>query len=369
MSLQQYRSLGRSGLVISPLALGTMTFGMARWGMDKSKASEVFNAYVDAGGNFIDTADVYSGGVSEEMLGDMISARGLREQVVVATKSGFSAGAHPHGGGNGSKHVVSALEASMRRLKTDYIDLYWAHVWDSVTPPEELLATMSNLVRSGKVRYWGLSNAPAWYVAKISGLAQAHGLSGPIAMQYFYSLVNRDVEDEHVPLGLDSGIGIVPWSPLAFGLLTGKYDRAAVAARGKLSGGLPTGAAGPNEVRPDNDKRLDGSNPFGDSLFTERNWKIVETVKMVAAEASITPADVALAWVVSRRGVSSTLIGVSNLSQLQSNILALEVKLSEHHLALLDTATADNSRMLYSLFGAVTRKHAVFGGNDVQPWR
>ena len=369
MSLQEYRTLGRSGLVVSPLALETMTFGMARWGMDKSQASEVFNGYIEAGGNFVDTADVYSGGVSEEMLGEMIAARRLREQVVVATKSGFSAGTHPHGGGNGSKHIMAALEASMRRLKTDYIDLYWAHVWDSVTPPEELLATMSNLVRSGKIRYWGLSNAPAWYVAKISALALSHGLSGPIAMQYFYSLVNRDIEDEHVPLGLDSGIGIVPWSPLAFGLLTGKYDSAAVAARGKLSGGLPTGAAAPNEARPSDDKRLDGSNPFGDSLFTERNWKIVEIVKQVASEAAATPANVALAWVVNRSGISSTLIGVSNLSQLTSNIRALETKLSAHHLALLDTATGDHARMLYSLFGAGMRKHAVFGGSDVQPWK
>ncbi len=153
MSLTHYRTLGRSGLAISPLALGTMTFGTSRWGSDHNGSRDVFNAYIDAGGNFVDTADVYSGGRSEEMLGALIADRALRESVVLATKSGFGAGKGPHAGGNGAKHVHAALHASLKRLQTDYVDLYWVHVWDSVTPAEELLETMSALVRAGKVRY------------------------------------------------------------------------------------------------------------------------------------------------------------------------------------------------------------------------
>ncbi len=230
MSLTNYRTLGRSGLIVSPLALGTMTFGTARWGLDEAGSGAVFNAYLDLGGNFVDTADVYSGGRSEEMLGKFVSDRKLREQIVIATKAGFAAGQGVHTGGNGAKHIYAALEGSLKRLRTDYVDLFWIHVWDSVTPAEELLETMNALVRSGKIRYWGMSNAPAWYVSKLATLAAVRGAAGPIALQYFYALMNRDIEDEHLPLAKEFGMGVVPWSPLAFGLLTGKYDRAIVEA-------------------------------------------------------------------------------------------------------------------------------------------
>ena len=244
MTLSNYRTLGRSGLIVSPLALGTMTFGTARWGLDEAGSAAVFNAYVEAGGNFVDTADVYAGGRSEEMLGKFIAERGLGDEMVVATKAGFAAGHGLHTGGNGAKHLYAALEGSLRRLRTEYVDLFWLHVWDSVTPAEELLATMGALVRAGKIRYWGMSNAPAWYVAKLATLAAVRGVAGPIALQYFYSLVNRDIEDEHVPLASEFGMGVVPWSPLAYGLLTGKYDRAAVEASAPRAGGLPREAGG-----------------------------------------------------------------------------------------------------------------------------
>ena len=172
----------------------------------------MFDAYVQAGGNFIDTADVYSSGRCEEMLGRFITQAGVRDQIVLATKSGFAMGEGPHGGGNGAKHVRAALEASLRRLQTDYVDMYWIHVWDSVTPAEELLETMSALVRAGKIRYWGMSNTPARYIAKVATLASVRGLPGPSALQYFYSLANRDIEDEFVPLAAEFGMGIVPWS-------------------------------------------------------------------------------------------------------------------------------------------------------------
>lgn len=364
MSMNTYRTLGRSGLVVSPLSLGTMTFGVGRWGMERPDADAVFDAYVEAGGNLVDTADVYAGGRSEEMLGAMIADRRLRDSLVIATKSGFSAGKGPYAGGNGAKHVHAALEGSLRRLGTDFVDLYWVHVWDSVTPAEELLETMAGLVRAGKIRYWGLSNAPAWYVAKIATLAAVHAMPGPIALQYFYSLVSREVEAEHLPLARDMGLGMIPWSPLAYGLLTGKYDRATVEAGTPRAGGLPSDA-GTGAARPEGDKRLDGSNPFGDTLFTDRNWRIVDALRGVADAIGETPARVALAWVLSRPGVDTALMGVSRVSQVHDNVAATELRLPAEQIAALDEASSPERAMMYSLFAPSARQNFVFGGAAV----
>lgn len=369
MSLTNYRALGRSGLAVSPLALGTMTFGMSRWGSGEAESRAVFDAYVDAGGNFLDTADVYSAGLCEEMLGKFIAERGIRNSMVLGTKAGFATGQGPHAGGNGAKHIYASLEGSLRRLRTDHIDLYWTHVWDSVTPAEELLETMATLVRSGKIRYWGLSNAPAWYVAKICTIAAVRGLPSPISIQNFYSLANRGIEDEHVPMAGEFGLGILPWSPLAYGLLSGKYDRATVEASAPRSAGLPNSAGKEGELRPANDKRLDGSNPFGDSLFTEKNWQIVDVLKTVAKEACESPARVALAWVAGRPGVTSTLIGVSKTAQLIDNIAALDLTLSDGQRDALDKVSAPVPNMLYSLFTPALQKQVVFGGRSVSAWR
>lgn len=364
MSMNTYRTLGRSGLVVSPLSLGTMTFGVGRWGMERHDAEDVFDAYVEAGGNLVDTADVYAGGRSEEMLGAMIADRGLRDHLIVATKSGFSASRGAHAGGNGAKHVHAALEGSLHRLGTDYIDLYWVHVWDSVTPAEELLQTMAGLVRAGKIRYWGLSNAPAWYVAKIATLASTHAIPGPIAIQYFYSLVSREVEAEHLPLARDMGLGMVPWSPLAYGLLTGKYDRATVEAGAPRTGGLPSDAV-TGASRPEGDKRLDGSNPFGDTLFTDRNWRIVDALREVADAIGETPARVALAWVLSKPGVDTALMGVSRVSQVHDNVAATELRLPAEQIEVLDEASSPERAMIYGLFTQVARQNLVFGGTSV----
>ena len=303
------------------------------------------------------------------MLGGFIAERGLRDQVVVATKAGVAAGRGPHAGGSGARHLQAALDGSLRRLRTDHVDLFWLHVWDSVTPAEELLETMAALVRAGKTRYWGMSNAPAWYVAKLATLAAVRGMPGPIALQYFYSLVNRDIEDEHVPLAAEFGMGIVPWSPLAYGLLTGKYDRAAVEAAGPRAGGLPRDAATAGELRPDGDKRLDGANPFGDTLFTERNWKVVEVLRRVADETGQSPARVALSWVAGRPGVTSTLMGVSRAEQVPDSAAALGVALSSEHRAALDAVSAPDAKMLSSLFTPAMRQQVVFGGSSVRSWR
>ncbi len=364
--LTQYRTLGRSGLAVSPLALGTMTFGTARWGSDEAVSRAVFGAYVSKGGNFIDTADVYSSGRSEEMVGAFIADAGLRDRMVIGTKAGFATGLALQGG-NGAKHLNASLEGSLRRLRTDYIDLYWLHVWDGVTPAEELLETMAQMVRSGRIRYWGVSNAPAWLVAKLATLAQVRGLPGPIAMQYFYSLANRDIEEEHLPVAAEFGLGMMPWSPLAYGLLAGRYDRKTVEAAAPRAAGLPRDATTTPTPRDEDDKRLDGANPFGDSLFTDANWAIVDVLRDVAAGLGETMANVALAWVLGRRRVTSPLMGVSRAEQVASNVGALALTLPADARARLDQISAGTPRMLYTLFQPAIRQHVVHGAK-VQGW-
>lgn len=363
MQLDTFRTLGRSGLAVSPLALGTMTFGAQRWGADEAGSRAIFDAYVEAGGNFIDTADVYSGGASEELLGRFIRERRLRERLVVGTKAGFGTADHPHSGGGGAKHLYDALHASLRRLATDHVDLYWLHMWDMVTPPEEVLQTMANFVRAGKIRYWGISNAPAWYIARIATLAEAHALPRPIALQLEYSLVERGVEAEHLSLAAELGIAIQPWSPLAGGFLTGKYlrdDPANVA--GRRGPALPDGT--PDEGKGD---RLAGSNPFGDSKFTERNWDILDVLRTVADETGASPAQVALAWLVDRQGVAATLVGASRPDQLAGNLAALELSLTSDQRQRLDEASMPSHPYPASIYTPLVKRF-VFGGKEVSGW-
>ncbi|WP_424952748.1 aldo/keto reductase [Deinococcus sp.] len=349
MNLTDFRTLGRSGLIVSPLALGTMTFGNPAWGSSDEGSAAIFGVYVEAGGNFIDTADVYSGGRSEELVGRFIAERGLRDAVVLASKFGFSAQkGNPNAGGNGRKNIHRALEGSLRRLKTDYLDLYWLHVWDMVTPVEEVMQTLGDLVRAGSVRYFGLSDMPAWYAAKAATLAAAHGIPGPIAMQLEYSLVARAPEQEHLAAARDSGLGIVPWSPLAAGFLAGKYER--VAAGGSGEG------------------RLSGPNPFGNSKFSERNWKTLDALKAVAAEVGRPPAQVALAWVTRRPGVASVLLGASRVEQLHDNLASLEVALSSDQLQALDAASVLDPAFPQGFFTDGLRR-GIFGGREVEGWK
>src|SRR4029079_11327198 len=226
-NVTDFVTLGRSGLRVSPLCLGTMTFGTEwGWGSEEQTARAVFDRYVDAGGNFIDTADGYTEAHSEELLGKFISERGLRDRVVLATKFTFNAeSGNPNAGGNGRKNIYRALHGSLRRLKTDYIDLYWLHAWDTVTPVEEVISTLSDLVREGKIRHYGFSDTPAWYVARAQTLAEKEGKERLIALQLESSLVERNIEREPIPAAQELGLGICPWSPLASGFLSGKYQR------------------------------------------------------------------------------------------------------------------------------------------------
>ena len=356
MLLSSYRTLGRSGLVVSPLALGTMTFGPGAWNADDATARAIFDAYREEGGNFIDTADIYAGGGSEELVGRFIKDSGSRDEVVLATKFGFNVSANPlaagqagrgnpHAGGAGAKNIHRALDASLRRLGTDYVDLYWMHIWDGVTPAEELLETLGSLVRAGKIRYYALSDMPAWLAIKAATIAAERGIPGPIAMQIEYSLVARDVEAEHIPAARDAGMGVQPWSPLAGGFLSGKYRRGDTADTGRLS----------------------GANPFGDSKFADRNWEVLDVVKAIATELDASPAQVALAWVMARPGISSTLIGARTVEQLKGNLAAASLRLDDGQMARLNEASAPASNFTARLTSPAIRR-MVFGGNIVRGW-
>lgn len=341
MQLASRRTLGRSGLPVSPLSLGTMTFGNKGWGSVDEVSREIFNAYFDGGGNFIDTADVYAGGRSEELVGGFIADRKLRDAVVLASKFSFK-------GGNGRKNLHRALEGSLLRLGTDYLDLYWVHVWDAVTPAEELLQSLGDLVRAGKIRYFGLSDVPAWYATRMASLAQMHGVPGPIALQLPYSLVDRTIEDEHIPAARALGMGIAPWSPLAAGLLTGKYSRD------------DAGKARPGGGRLDSDNQ-----PF--RLFTERNWKIVDTLRAMSAEVGKPMAEVALAWASAQPGVTSLIVGATKVEQLTSSVASLELTLSADVLERLRQTLVREPNPFYDLFrGPVHR--SLFGGTEVEGW-
>lgn len=349
MNLTSYRTLGRSGLVVSPMGLGTMTFGTARWGTSDEGGRAIFDAYVEAGGNFVDTADIYGGGRSEEMVGAYVADRSLRDRVVLGTKFTWNLDpGNPNGGGNGRKNVHRALETSLKRLRTDYVDLYWLHFWDMVTPVGEVLQTMGDLIRAGKVRYFALSDVPAWYATKMSVLAEAHGVPGPIALQMEYSLVERTLEREHLPAARECGFGVTPWSPLAGGFLTGKYRRE------------DQGAVGAG--------RLSGSNPFGDTKFTDRNWRVLDGLKAVAAEIGRPPAQVALAWAITRPTVSSLLLGASRPEQLRENVAALAVTLTADQLAALDNVSELDPAFPYAGFTPRV-KRSIFGGTTVDGWR
>ena len=364
MKTNQHCTLGRSGLAVSTLALGTMTFGAGRWGADEPTARAILDAYLESGGNFIDTADVYAGGESEAMVGRFISERKIRDRVVIATKSGFARKSDtPLAGGNSARNIRDGIDGSLRRLATDYIDMYWTHVWDQTTPAEEVLRALTDAIRRGDILYYGFSNAPAWYVAQIATLARAHGLPQPVGLQYSYSLIDRGVELDVLPAGDALGMGLVAWSPLGAGLLTGKYDREKI-GRADRSGSLPDS---PGHALPGGSNgRLNGDNPFGGTLFTERNFDVVDTLSDVAQEIGKPMAQVALAWLLTRPSVSSVLIGASRPGQVEENMDALDVVLSVEQQDRLAVAGALSDMNPYSIFRLPSS--VFFGGVEVRRW-
>jgi aryl-alcohol dehydrogenase-like predicted oxidoreductase len=318
VALDHYITLGRSGLRVSPFCLGTMTFGEdLGWGSSVEESQQIIDRFIELGGNFLDTANFYTRGHSEKIIGDHVGRHpARRDRLVIATKfSGNLYPGDPNGGGSGRKSIIAACENSLRRLQTDYIDLYWLHNWDVHTPIEETMSALEDLVRAGKVRYLGVSDTPAWKVAEANVMARFRGWSAFVGLQIEYSLLERTVEQELVPMALELGLGITPWSPLKSGVLSGKYTR-----------------DNAGQIKPDRGF-------IADTFLTEKTYAIVDELEIIAKAHESTVARVALAWVQAQPGVTSTIIGARRLAQLEDNVKALDVKLSTEELGRLDALT------------------------------
>lgn len=312
MPLDHYVTLGRSGLRVSPFCLGTMTFGEDwGWGSDVETSKRVIDTYLDRGGNFLDTANMYTKGHSETIIGEHLEKAGKRDRVVIATKcTGNLFPGDPNGGGSGRVALMNAVHESLRRLRTDRIDLLWAHFLDRNTPIDETLRAVEDLIRQGKVRYFGLSDHPAWVCAQAQYESRLAGLNPIIALQIEYSLLERTVEAELIPMAMELGMGVTPWSPLKGGVLTGKYTR---------------------ENRPS-----EGRAETMHKDISEQAYNVIDGLIEVGKEIGATPAQVALAWCRDRPGVTSTIIGARTLEQLEANLGALDVELPPGAVEKLD---------------------------------
>jgi len=335
----KYRLLGSSGLRVSEFSLGTMTFGEEwGWGAGKEESRRIYDAYREAGGNFIDTANVYTGGTSEHMLGEFL--QGHRAQMVVATKytNAMTTG-DANAGGNQRKNMMQAVEGSLERLKTDYIDLYWLHIWDQLTPVEEVIRGFDDLVRQGKVLYVGVSDAPAWWVSRANTLAELRGWSPLVGLQIEYSLVERTVERELIPMAMALGIGVTAWSPLAGGVLTGKYD------------------GGSKEEGRYSSEMMQAFLPE-----KERQERVVLAVRQISSETGRSLAQVALAWLRYRDVPVIPIIGARKLAQFKDNLESLTLKLTPEHLRKLDEASAIPLGFPHDFYRREMVRNFVFGG-------
>ena len=350
LTLDSYRLLGRSGLRVSPLSLGTMTFGSDwGWGADEDEARRLFDTYVDRGGNFIDTASMYTAGSSERLLGRFMADK--REQLVIATKYSMNRReGDPNAGGNHRKSMVRSVEESLRKLGTDYIDLLYLHVWDSTTPVEEVLRGLDDLVRQGKILYLGISDTPAWQVSRMQAIADLRGWSPLVALQVEYSLAERTTERDLIPMAQELGLGVIPWSPLAGGVLTGKYKHSDLTADASAN---PAGTRH-NVVLAHN-------------MLTARNLDIADEVGKIAAELGKSPAQVALAWTLLNPAVTSPIIGARTLQQLEDNIGALDVRFDEDQRARLDAISAIDPGFPHAMIRLPMVQQVIFGGAKVQP--
>jgi aryl-alcohol dehydrogenase-like predicted oxidoreductase len=331
----KYRLLGNSGLRVSEAALGTMTFGEDwGWGAAKDEARKVYETYREAGGNFIDTANVYTNGSSERFVGEFIKDH--RQSIVLATKySNAMPGNDPNAAGNHRKNLMQSVDASLSRLQTDYIDLYWVHIWDQLTPVEEVMRGLDDLVRQGKILYTGISDAPAWWVAQANTLAELRGWSRFVAIQVEYSLIQRTVERELVPMAKALNLGVLAWSPLANGILSGKYHGTGNAGAGRMS-------------RPEMQEYLPDQ---------ERTERIVTTLKSVAEQTGHSMPQVALAWLRQRPTPVIPILGARKVSQLQDNLASLELNLSAEQVKSLDDASSIEPGFPHYLYNAqMTRR-------------
>ncbi|HIC89161.1 MAG TPA: aldo/keto reductase [Anaerolineae bacterium] len=312
-----HRYLGKTGLKVSELCLGTLTFGREA---NEALSHRLLDRFVEAGGNFIDTADVYSQGVSEEIIGRWLKGK-PRDSFVIATKVRFPMGEAPNDVGLSRKHILAGVEASLRRLDTDYIDLYQVHCWDSATPLEETLSTLDDLVRSGKVRYIGASNFSGWQLQKAIDISRQMGWEQFICLQPLYNLLDRSTEWELLPVCMNEGLGVIPWSPLRGGWLSGKYRR---------------GMTAPPQGTRIKTAEEQGWSEAWSKYNNERTWSILDTLFAVAEEVGKTPAQVALNWLLQRPGVTAPIIGARNLEQLEDNLSASGWSLSEEQMNRLN---------------------------------
>ena len=336
----KYRLLGNSGLRVSEAALGTMTFGEEwGWGSPKDEARKVYDAFREVGGNFIDTANFYTNGTSESFLGEFI--KDDRQSVVLATKySNAAPGTDPNAAGNQRKNMMQAVEASLKRLHTDYIDLYWVHIWDQITPVEEVMRGLDDLIRQGKVLYVGISDAPAWWIAQANTLAQLRGWSPFVGLQIEYSLIERTVERELVPMAKALNLGLTAWSPLARGMLTGKYHGQSSSEQGRLNGNTM------KDFMPEQ----------------QRTERVVKAVKAVSDLTGSSMAQVALAWLRYRSVPVIPIIGARKLSQLQDNLASFDLALSAEQVKALDEASQIDLGFPYYLYAKEQVRATVYGG-------
>lgn len=322
--LDDYRLLGRSGLRVSPLALGTMTFrvGGGSWGSSDEEAREMVDLFIGRGGNFIDTADFYGQhGGSEELLGELV--KGRRHPLVISTKYSLTTEpGNPNASGNHRKNMVRSVEESLKRLQTDYIDLLYLHMWDFRTPVDEILRSFDDLVRSGKVLYIGLSDTPAWQASRMQAIAELRGWTQFCALQIAYSLVERTVEREMIPMAREMGLGVSPWAPLGQGVLTGKYSR--------------------DDLIPGDMSDISSRKAINavTGKLTEKNLDIADVVVEIASEIGCTPAQLAVAWTLRNPAVASPVVGVRTPAQLEDNLGALSVTISDDQFARLDAVSA-----------------------------
>jgi aryl-alcohol dehydrogenase-like predicted oxidoreductase len=313
----KYRRLGDTGLMVSELCLGCMTFGRET---EEEDSKGLVGRFLEAGGNFIDTADVYSKGVSEEITGKAIKE--VRDEVVLATKVRFPMGDGPNEVGLSRKHIMQGCEDSLRRLGTDYIDLYQVHCWDSATPLEETLSALTDLVRAGKVRYIGVSNFTAWQLMRSLQLSEVHGFERFVCVQPQYSLVERNIEREILPVCLEEGLGVIPWSPLGGGFLSGKYSRDQEPPQGSRIS-----------------EAVESMEEYWDRRATERNWRVLEVVGRISEETGKSYAQIALKWLLRQEGVTAPIIGARTMDQLEDNLGATGWELDEGQVAELSEAS------------------------------
>ena len=339
----RYKLLGKSGLRVSELCLGTMTFGEDwGWGAGGDESRAIYNAFLEAGGNFIDTANIYTNGTSEKLLGEFTGEN--RERLVLATKytNAMPGSGDANASGNHRKSMMQSVESSLRRLKTDYIDLYWMHAWDALTPVEEVMRGFDDLVRQGKVLYVGISDAPAWWVARANMLADLRGWSAFVGLQIEYSLIERTPEHELLPMAKELGLTVTPWSPLSGGILSGKYlDKESDAAKEGRYAAPETQAIMPEQ---------------------NRSERIAKEVVSVANELGVSASQVALAWLRYRDQPMIPIIGTKKLAQLQDNLASLSLNLPDEHLKRLNEASAIEPIFPNSFFANEFVRNVVHGG-------